>query len=63
MTDKSLWEDFELLFRTAYTDQDAKITAYQKLNDLRMQGSDIDSYIADFDRLISEAGYNKFDME
>src|SRR5882672_2127626 len=62
MTDKSLWEDFELLFRTAYTDQDAKITAYQKLNDLRMQGSDIDSYIADFDRLITEAGYNKFDM-
>src|SRR5712672_2867312 len=62
MTDKSLWEDFELLFRTADTDQDAKITAYQKLNDLRMQGSDIDSYIADFDRLITEAGYNKFDM-
>jgi len=62
VTDKSLWEDFELLFRTAYTDQDAKITAYQKLNDLRMQGSDIDSYIADFDRLIAEAGYNKFDM-
>jgi len=49
MTNKSLWEDFELLFRTAYTDQDAKLTAYQKLNNLRMQGSDIDSYIADFD--------------
>jgi len=62
MTDKSLWEDFELLFRTAYTDQDAKLTAYQKLNDLRMQGSNIDSYITDFDRLVDEAGYNKFDM-
>src|SRR5712675_2320193 len=62
MTDKSLWEDFELLFRTAYTDQDAKLTAYQKLNDLQMQGSDIDSYIADFDRLVDEAGYNKHDM-
>src|SRR5712675_532789 len=62
MTDKSLWEDFELLFRMAYTDQDAKLTAYQKLNDLCMQGSDIDSYIVDFDRLVDEAGYNKFDM-
>jgi len=62
MTNKSLWEDFELLFRTAYTDQDAKLTAYQKLNELRMQGSDIDSYIADFDRLINEARYNRYDM-
>src|SRR5712672_1944968 len=62
MTDKSLWEDFELLFRMAYTDQDAKLTAYQKLNNLCMQGSDIDSYIVDFDRLVDEAGYNKFDM-
>jgi len=62
MTDKSLWEDFELLFRTAYTDQDAKITTYQKLNNLRMQGSNINSYIADFDRLVDEARYNKFDM-
>src|SRR5712675_2627729 len=62
MTDKSLWEDFELLFRTAYMDQDARLTAYQKLNELRMQGSDIDSYIAEFDRLIEEARYNKYDM-
>jgi len=50
------------VFRTAYTDQDAKLTAYQKLNNLHMQGSDIDSYIADFDQLVDEAGYNKFDM-
>jgi len=27
-----------------------------------MQGSDIDSYIADFNQLVDEAGYNKFDM-
>jgi len=62
MTDKSLWENFELLFRTAYTDQDAKLTTYQKLNDLHMQGSNIDPYIVDFDQLVDEAGYNKFDM-
>jgi len=27
-----------------------------------MHGSDIDSYIAEFDRLIDEAGYNRFDI-
>src|SRR5882757_8749837 len=27
-----------------------------------MQSSDIDLYIADFDRLINEAGYSKYDM-
>jgi len=62
MTNKALWDDFELMFRTAYTDQDAKLTAFQKLSELRMQGSNIDSYIADFDWLIDEAGYSKFDM-
>src|SRR5712671_1307727 len=36
MTDKSLWDDFELMFRTAYTDQDMQITAYQKLSELRI---------------------------
>jgi len=30
MTNKSLWEDFELLFRTAYTDQDVKLTTYHE---------------------------------
>jgi len=27
-----------------------------------MQGSDIDSYITDFDRLISEVGHNPMDI-
>jgi len=35
---------------------------YQKLNELRMHGSDIDSYIAEFDRLIDEAGYSRSDI-
>src|SRR5882757_1110970 len=43
-------------------DQDTKLTAYQRLNDLRMVGGDIDSYIAEFDRLVEEAGYSKYDM-
>jgi len=62
MMDRSLWDDFEADFRRAYADQDAKLTAYQKLNKLRMHGSDIDSYIAEFDRLIDEAGYSRSDI-
>ena len=62
MMDNSLWNDFEADFRAAYTDHDAKLTAYQQLSDLKMVGSDIDSYIAEFDRLIEEVGYNKYDM-
>ena len=34
MTDPSLWTDFETNFRVAYSDQDAKLMAYQKLNKL-----------------------------
>jgi len=39
MMDRSLWDDFEADFRRAYADQDAKLTAYQKLNELRMHRS------------------------
>jgi len=41
MMDRSLWDDFEANFRRAYADQDAKLTVYQKLNKLKMHGSDI----------------------
>jgi len=60
--DWSLWDDFEADFCRAYADQDAKLTAYSKLNELKMMGSDIDSYIAEFDHLINEAGYSKHDI-
>src|SRR5712671_2389991 len=62
MMDQSLWDNFEADFCRAYADQDAKLMAYQKLNELRMHGSDIDSYIAEFDRLIDEAGYSRSDI-
>jgi len=57
--DRSLWDNFKADFCRAYADQDAKLMAYQKLNELRMHGSDIDSYVAEFDRLIDEAGYSR----
>jgi len=62
ITDPQLWMDFEVTFKAAFTDQDAKLAAYQQLHSLKMQGSDIDTYIADFDRLTSEVGYNAMDI-
>jgi hypothetical protein len=61
MTSESHWDDFEVDFRAAFTDTDAKITAAKKLNNLKMIGSDIDTYIAEFDRLTDEIGYRKND--
>jgi len=62
MTDPQLWVDFEDAFKNTFTDQDAKLAAYQQLHSLKMQGSDIDSYIANFDRLISEVRHNPTDI-
>jgi hypothetical protein len=59
MTSESHWDDFEADFRAAFTDTDAKIMAAEKLNNLKMIGSDIDTYIAEFDRLTDEIGYRK----
>src|SRR5712675_2075261 len=62
MTDPRLWVNFEDTFKNVFTDQDAKLAAYQQLHSLKMQGSDIDSYIADFDHLISKVGHNPTDI-
>jgi len=62
MSDPQLWTDFERAFKDVFTDQDAKLAAYQELHSLRMQGSDIDSYIAKFDHLISEVRHNPTDI-
>jgi len=62
ITDPQLWVNFEDAFKNTFTDQDAKLAVYQQLHSLKMQGSDIDSYIADFDRLISEVGHNPADI-
>jgi len=62
MTSPQLWTDFKVAFKNAFTDQDAKLAAYQQLHSLKMQGSDIDSYITDFDRLTSEVEYNAMDI-
>ena len=62
MTDPQLWMDFEDVYKNAFTDQDTKLVAYQQLHSLKMQGSDIDSYIANFDRLINKVRHNPTDI-
>jgi hypothetical protein len=59
---EKIWEDFEEDFRTAFMDTDAKLTAFEKLHNLRMVGSNIDSYIAEFERLREETRYRKDDL-
>ena len=61
LTSDHFWDDFEADFRAAFTDTDAQITAAEKLHGLKMLGSDIDTYIAEFDHLMGEAGYRKDD--
>jgi hypothetical protein len=61
MTSESHWDDFKADFRAAFTDTDAKITAAEKLNNLKMVGSNIDTYIAEFDRLTDKIRYRKND--
>jgi hypothetical protein len=62
LTASHLWDDFEADFQAAYTDTDAKLTALQQLHDLKMVGTDIDTYIAGFSRLREIIGFRKDDF-
>ena len=56
-TDEVLWQEFETAFRDAWTDTSKKQTAYDQLMKLTMNGWDIDTYIATFERLALKAGW------
>ena len=58
-TDEVLWTEFETAFKTAFTDTTKKQQAYDQLVKLRMQGFDIDTYIATFDRLALAAKWEQ----
>jgi hypothetical protein len=58
MIDEQLWNIFEAAFRHAFTDMAREQNAYKKLVSLKMTGGDLDTYIADFEQLAQEAGYN-----
>jgi hypothetical protein len=56
-SDEILWAEFEAVFQAAWTDTTKKQTAYNQLMKLTMQGWDINTYIATFNRLALAAGW------
>ena len=57
-TDEVLWDEFETAFLNAWTDTSKKQNAYDQLMRLTMNGWDVDTYIATFDRLALAAGWD-----
>jgi hypothetical protein len=56
-TDEVLWQEFKDAFKAAWTDTLKKQNVYDQLMKLTMQGWDVDTYIATFDRLAQAAGW------
>jgi len=54
-TDKDLWDSFIERFKLAYTNQNQREEAYQKLCKLK-QGESLDDFFASFKQLANEAG-------
>lgn len=55
---KILWQEFNTAFHDAWTDMSKKQNTYDQLMQLTMNGWDIDTYIATFDRLALTAGWD-----
>jgi hypothetical protein len=55
--DERLWKRFAEDFKRAFTNTTDKQDAYVKLQDLKMTGSDLDSYIADHEALVKRTGW------
>lgn len=53
-----LWVEFEKVFRDVWMDTSKKQNAYDQLMWLTMNGWNIDTYIATFDRLALTAGWD-----
>ena len=58
-TDEILWNEFKAAFLAAWTDTSKKQNAYDQLMRLTMNGWDMDTYIATFDRLTLAAGWDQ----
>ena len=57
VTSENHWTDFKAAYDTTFKEIGEAVNAEAKLQTLRMQGSDIDSYIAAFKTLMDQAGY------
>src|SRR6266851_3723226 len=54
----AVWNHFEKAFRAKFTDSTRELRARSQLERLKFRYPDIDSYIAEFEDLIVQAGYN-----
>ena len=57
--DQDLWIWFVRVFRTAFTDTTQSEDALSKLLAIKMQGEDLDTYIATFDHLRDVAQWER----
>ena len=55
--EENLWRTIEIRFRQAYTDMAEKVKAQNQLQEFRMKGDDVDTYISQFQSLARKAGY------
>jgi hypothetical protein len=57
-TDEVLWTEFETDFQRAYTNSTEQLDMYQSIKHLRMNGKDLDTYVAMFKTLARKANYD-----
>ena len=57
-TSETLWEMFAEAFGRAFTNSQSEEDAYDKLLKLKMTPGQLDAYIADFERLRTDAGWD-----
>jgi len=60
-TDPHLWRALRIAFEEAFTDTGEKVISLSKLENHKMIGSDVDKYIASFNRLLPLAGFSAND--
>lgn len=58
-TDEGLWTEFVTNFETAFAETASAEQAYADLTKLKMNGDEIDEYIANFERLLAKAGWER----
>jgi Retrotransposon gag protein len=58
-TDEALWCLFEKRFRATFTDAKRPDIFYNQLTNLKMNGDELEGYIAAFERLMREAGWDR----
>lgn len=58
LADEKHWREFKKAFHRAYTDTTSKQDAYAKLKELKMDGDNLDTYIAIHENLIHKAEWD-----